>query len=172
MRYWIPAVLAGAAGLILAVLRRRTALRELPLLLPLSQLAMTALACTALLHRGTPALQMLHLVPILLLGGASDWLLLRMFRRIRHRQDLQRQVDELERDLEIQEQRSRQLLSQSEGLRHLRHDLHNQLQTAALLLERGAAEEARSLLEQLWAALEPPTPEEGEENPHVQHSDL
>ena len=75
-------------------------------------------------------------------------------------------------DLEIQEQRSRQLLSQSEGLRHLRHDLHNQLQTAALLLEPGAPEEARSLLEQLWAALEPPPPEEGEENPHVQHSDL
>ena len=172
MRYWIPAVLAGVVGLILAAVRPRTALRELPLLLPLSQLAMTALACTALLHRGTPALRMLHLVPILLLGAASDWLLLRMFRRLRHRQDLQRQVDELERDLEIQEQRSRQLLSQSEGLRHLRHDLHNQLQTAALLLERGAVEEARSLLEQLWAALEPPTPEEGEENPHVQHSDL
>ena len=138
---------------------------------PLLQIVL-ALGLPCLFTRGTPALRMLHLVPILLLGGASDWLLMRMFRRLRHRQDLQRQVDELERDLEIQEQRSRQLLSQSEGLRHLRHDLHNQLQTAALLLERGAAEEARSLLEQLWAALEPPTPEEGEENPHVQHSDL
>ena len=141
--------------------------RWIPAVLPLSQLALVALAAAALFHRGSPMLWLAQLVPLLLLGGLSDWLLLRLFRRIRRRQELQRQVDALERELELQEQRSRQLLDRAEGLRHLRHDLHNQLQTATLLLERGAADEARVLLEQLRAFLAPPAPEEGEDNSHV-----
>ena len=171
MKYWIPAALTAVLYLVLAAVRPRTPLRELPLLLPMSQLALVAMAATALLHRGAPLIWALHLVPMIFLGALSDWLLLRLFRRIRQRQDLQRQVDDLERELERQEQRSRQLLNRVEDLRHLRHDLHNQLQTAALLLERGAAEEAHALLEQLRGCLDAPLPEKEGES-HVQHSDL
>lgn len=167
MTLWMLPVYAVILGVLLALIRTRTPLRELPLLLPLSQLAMVILVIAALLHRGAPAIWAWHLAPIVLLGVLSDWLLLRLFRRIHSRQNLQRQVDELERELVRQEQRSRQLLAQAQGLRHLRHDLHNQLQTVALLLERGAAEEARTLLAQLGEFLEPPAPEEGEENLHV-----
>ena len=172
MRIWTLAGLAVALGAVFTALRPRTPLRELPLLLPLSQLALMALAATALLGRGSPAIWFLHLVPLALLAALSDWLLLRLFRRIHQRQALQQQVDALEWELERQEQRSRQLLAEAEGLRHLRHDLHNQLQTAALLLERGAEAEARALLQQLWDFLGPSAPEEEEETPHVQHSHL
>ena len=171
MKVWILVGLAVALGAGFTALRPKTPLRELPLLLPLSQLALMALAATALVGRGSPAIWFLHLVPLALLAALSDWLLLRMFRRIHHRQDLQQQVDALEWELRRQEQRSHQLLAAAEGLRHLRHDLHNQLQTAALLLERGAADEARALLEQLRDCLEAPAPED-EEDPHVQHSHL
>lgn len=171
MKFWIVPALAVALGLILAAVRPRTPLRELPLLLPLSQLALVALVTTALLHQGKPTAWLWHLVPTVLAGVLSDWMLLRVFRRIRRREALQQQVDVLEQELSRQEERSRELLASSEGLRHLRHDLHNQLQTAALLLERGAAEEARALLEQLRDFLEQ-TPEREESDHCVSHSDL
>lgn len=170
MKLWI---LAGAAALLAAAVtavRPRTPLRELPLLLPLSQLALVALVAMAVAGRGSSVWNLVLLAFLGLLAILSDWLLLRLFRRIHRRQALQQQVDALEWELSHQEQRSRQLLAAAEKLRHLRHDLHNQLQTAALLLERGHTEEARMLLRQLWDDLQ--TPEEAEEDPHVQHSHL
>lgn len=169
MKLWSLVGIAVALGAVFTAVRPKTPLRELPLLLPLSQLALMALAATALVGCGSPAAW--NLIPLALLAALSDWLLLRLFRRIHRRQDLQQQVDALEWELKHQEQRSRQLLAASERLYHLRHDLHNQLQTAALLLERGASEEAQALLEQLRDLLVTPPPEE-EEDPHVQHSHL
>ena len=172
MKLWFLPALAVVIGAVFAAVRPRTPLRGLPLLLPLSQLAMITWVVTALLHQGASRGWLWHLVPVTLMGIVSDWLLLRMFRRIHQRDALQHQVDALERELAHQERRSHQLLSSTEGLRHLRHDLHNQLQTAALLLERGAVDEARALLQQLRAVLEQTAPEEGEEGNGVSHSDL
>lgn len=54
MKLWFLPVLAVVMGAVFAAVRPRTPLRGLPLLLPLSQLAMITLVVTALLHQGAP----------------------------------------------------------------------------------------------------------------------
>ena len=120
--------------------------------LPLSQLTMAAFV-VLLWGQYHDILHYELLGLMVLLGLSADLLLLRVFRRLRESQRLERQSQALEAERKIQrvdwEQLSRTLLH----LRRVRHDMNNHLQTASLLMEHGSYRRASEYLNELIRAL-------------------
>lgn len=98
---------------------------------------------------------LLGMALFILLCMLSDWSLFRLIRKLQSQQELREELAVMEHDLSLQQQRSDKLLADAEHLQNIRHDFNNQLQTAALLLERGESDQVKQLLLQLRSELTP-----------------